>query len=287
MFKKITSAYEVLSNREEDHRPNDFQNAEKYDKYDKYDKSDKSDRSDKWRQKQDSTTYKYYNKSDWSNQNTSENPNKTNNNTNKTHHHYNNSSTNDYKNFYYHNPKGAYTNTNFNYKYSNKDQTQYNKQENFSNNYEGVKPSKYIIFRDPRTGNYFRIRVDKDENQSDSPRWQKEPIDDHLYQKHYYENDIRIEFRHLFGLLFIFGTTLYFYSKLNRMDKYLKDSNAIIYKNAIYYPKNRDPIIEDMIKNKGYTFPDDIYSVKLARRIRDNNSEYNYNSPPSSYNSRY
>jgi hypothetical protein len=251
MFKKITSAYEVLSNQKE---------TETF-----------KDNSDKWRNKQDTTDEKYYNYKSGGSSGYSSGFSTKADSTGNTYHqsdYYHNHQTNFRYKYTYNKTNSNYYNQKYQWNQTKTGSEDYKYEEKYSYTNENVKPAKFIIFRDLRTGNYFRIRINKEDGQSETPRWRKEPIDDHLYQKHYYDNDIRIEFRHLFVCIFIFATTIYFYIKLNRMNNYLKDSNAIIYKNAIYYPKNRDPIIEDMVKNKGYTFPEDIYSIKRTNKIQ-------------------
>ncbi len=153
--------------------------------------------------------------------------------------------------------KNKYSNQNSKY---NQHQNPHKYEENFSS-----EDSKFHIYKDPYTGKYYKVFTGPNSEYETRKKY-KNPYDEiynnNTYSGDFYEDEVKVQVRHLVA---IFTTILvgiiYFVNLSNKKKAW--DNQAIMYKNQVYYPKNRDPIIDYMVKNQGHRYPKELYDKRV------------------------
>jgi hypothetical protein len=149
----------------------------------------------------------------------------------------------------------------------------YNKNYNYQNNKhssfyydKGSKNSKwspyndsFYVFRDPNTGRIHKIKIQNtfyniDNKNKDFNFYYEEEL--RTKKRFYYDDYEEIQFGSKEKLTFIFIiitlVTFICILKTNPPNR-----NAILYKNTIYYPKNKDPIMTDLKKTQNFELPEE------------------------------
>jgi len=126
---------------------------------------------------------------------------------------------------------------------------------------------RFYLYRDPYTGKFYRVRQ-RDVNNFSSRRSGKSSgpysVYDEVYNNKFederedYEGELTVGVRHFIAILLV-GLSIIFYVIITKTRREAWQQNAVIYKNTIYYPKNKDPIIEELVKKRGYVFPKEIF----------------------------
>lgn len=136
------------------------------------------------------------------------------------------------------------------------------------------KSEAYYFIRDPTTGRVIRVKInnyyngpkqnyDHTQHPGYNPNFDytvhrsySKKIDMH-YANYDNEDEINVKPKHIFTIIL---TTIALFMFIRAIHKNTPEG-PLIYKNTIYYPKNKDPIMADMIKNQGYIPPPDLFKT--------------------------
>ncbi len=219
-----------------------------------------------------SNNYNYQNGYYYSNSN-SNNQSNYNNEYSYSHSYKNSNSYSDFKDFHRDRSDSSsshsgHYNNKHSYKYRYSQSNQNTEKENFD-------PENFHIFRDPHTGKYYRVFVGRNTHfDPNNPYERKSNPYEKIYNTDPYhdeeneQQEMKIEVRHLTVVFTTLLVGLIFFLNLNNKKK-AWDQNALMYKNQVYYPKNKDPIIDYMVNTKGYKYPREIYDGGDRREHRE------------------
>lgn len=193
-----------------------------------------------------STSYKSYN-------NYSQNRNHSNYKYNYQHNQRNDSQRNTY--YYKSNTSHNWQSNKFN-QHENNQYKYENHNEGYNN--ENIKSDRCYIYRDPYTGRYFRIYPGRSYNQRNNPN----NINHNYYSENTYKNrygsyspynddydaeeELSLNLRQIILIFIIASSTIFFF--LYKANKKLLENknNVILYKNSIYYPIDKDPLLDQI-----------------------------------------
>jgi hypothetical protein len=215
--------------------------------------------SNSYYNKYSGTYYSHSSASNRSYNNYSQNRNQSNYKYNNQHNYRNDSKGNSY---YYNGytsdnwqSNGFYQHENNQYKYKNK-----NDNEGYNN--ENIKSDRCYIYRDPYTGRYFKIYPGRSSNQRNNQNnMNYDAYSENIYKedhKNRYgnyspynddydaEEELSLNLRQII-LIFILASSTIFYFIYKANKKLLENkNNVILYKNSIYYPIDKDPLLDNI-----------------------------------------
>jgi hypothetical protein len=126
------------------------------------------------------------------------------------------------------------------------------------------KDGKFHIYKDPYTGKYYKVYTGSN-SEYDARKKYKNPYDEiynnNPYSGDFYEEEVKVEVRHLVAIFTTILVGIIYFMNLSNKKK-AWDQQAIVYKNQVYYPKNKDPILDHMVKNKGHRYPRELYDKR-------------------------